>query len=68
MAIFDHQGSLDAIGYPYVVPSDGSDVDEQASLRVDPSRINDIEPVRLCPFHIARVDLEHVVSPFGNVR
>ena len=68
MSIFDHQRSFDTFGYPRVVPSDGGDVDEQPRFRVDPPRINDIEPIFFCPFHITRVDFEQVVSRFRYIR
>lgn len=67
MPILDHEGSFDAIEDPRIVYSDGGDVDEQSSLGVDPPRINDVEPIILCAFHVAWVDLEHVVSAFGQV-
>ena len=52
MPILDHQSSFDTIEYPWFVPSEGSDVDEQPRFGVDPSRINHIELVCLCRFHV----------------
>jgi len=60
--VFAHQGALDALFALGFVGPHGRDVDEQPVLRVDPARVDDVEPVALVADHVVGVDLEQVCS------
>ena len=55
-------------GWVCIIVSRSRNIDEQSTRSVNPSCINNIQPIRLLPIDIVRVDLQHVISAFWYAR
>ena len=65
--VFTHQGTFNALSSGRFVDSDGRYIDEKPRLSIDPPRIDHVELVFGISVDVRRVDLEHIVSTFGNM-
>jgi hypothetical protein len=50
-----------------VVPR-SRNINEQSTRNISPSRINDVQPIRLLSIEIMRVHLQHIISAFWYAR
>lgn len=51
-----------------IIVSRSRDIDEEPAGNIGPSRINDVQLIRLLPIDVVRVDLQHIISAFWYAR
>lgn len=66
MSIFAAQHAFSS--WMCVVVSCRGDIDEQPTVKIHPSRVNNVQLIRLLSVDVVRVDLQHIISAFWDAR
>jgi hypothetical protein len=67
MPVLAHQSTFNALGDSRVIFSHSGDINEKPSISINPPGINDIQLVFYSSNFVVWIDLEQVVSSFGDM-